>query len=151
MSLRRTPLKRTPMQRPRAKSPTTRKRQRDTGFPDAVKKLIHDRSGRRCEVRQACHGDAAVQIHHRRPRGAGGSSLAWVNQAANGLDVCSPCHTFIESAREYSEAHGWLVSMNKKLRPNEVPVLLVHDLEPLLLSDDGTWSRSTKGVTGNDE
>lgn len=145
MSLRRTPLKRTPMKRIRAKNQPTRKRQRDTGFPPAVKALIHERSGRRCEVRQACHGDTAVQIHHRRPRGAGGSSLAWVNQAANGLDVCSPCHTFIESAREYSEAHGWLVSMNKKLRPNEVPVLLTHSPDPVLLSDDGTFERPTKG------
>jgi len=145
MSLRRTPLQRTPMKRTRSKNQPTRKRQRDTGFPESVKKLIHERSGRRCEVRQACHGDAAVQIHHRRPRGAGGSSVAWVNQAANGLDVCSPCHAFIESAREFSEAHGWLVSMNKKLRPDEVPVLLVHDAEPVLLSDDGSFHRPAKG------
>ncbi|MDV6274060.1 hypothetical protein R3Q06_11170 [Rhodococcus erythropolis] len=145
MSLRRTPLQRTPMKRTRSKNQPTRKRQRDTGFPESVKKLIHERSGRRCEVRQACHGDAAVQIHHRRPRGAGGSSVAWVNQAANGLDVCVRCHTFIESAREFSEAHGWLVSMNKKLRPDEVPVLLAHDAVPVLLSDDGTIHRPTKG------
>lgn len=129
------------MKRARAKNQPTRKRQRDTGFPDAVKKLIHERSGRRCEVRQACHGDAAVQIHHRRPRGAGGSSLPWVNRAANGLHVCYPCHQFIEGAREHSEAHGWLVSMNKKRRPDEVPVLLVHDAEAVLLSDDGTFTR----------
>ncbi|MGC0365048.1 5-methylcytosine-specific restriction protein A [Rhodococcus sp. 27YEA15] len=148
MSLRRKPLTaRTSSARSRAKktTPPPRKRTRDTGFPPAVKVLIHARSGGRCEVQQQCRGAVAVHIHHRRPRGSGGSTLAWVSGAANGVDVCLACHAFIESARAYSEGHGWLVSMNRRRRSDEVPVLLVHDSEPVLLADDGTFHRPTEG------
>ncbi|WP_227979938.1 hypothetical protein [Nocardia spumae] len=95
------------------------------GFPAAVKAIVEARSGGICE-RDGC-GPAEV-IHHRRPRGAGGTSLPWVNQAANGFHVSNACHDWIEGrdpawSRIASADVGWLVSQHSGRTASEVPVL----------------------------
>lgn len=54
-------------------------------------------------------GSAGGQIHHRKPRGAGGTSDPAINGMANLVWVCQSCHSYIESHRNYAYADGWLV------------------------------------------
>ncbi|MBM4608097.1 HNH endonuclease [Rhodococcus hoagii] len=71
-----------------------------TGFPKKVRDLIEARAGGQCEAMWVltCNG-RPEQIHHRRPRGAGGSKAPAVNRAGNGIFICEPCHRLIESQR----------------------------------------------------
>lgn len=89
-----------------------------TGFSKAVRNLIVARSRGACEV---CFFGRVEQIHHRRPRGAGGSRRADTNQPANGLAVCSDCHRIAERDREIALANGWLVLQGHD--PALVPLL----------------------------
>lgn len=121
-----------PKRQPRPSKPN-----RD-GFPKQVKQIITDRSAGMCEL-DFC-GPAEV-IHHRRPRGSGGTSLDWVNQAANGFHVSAACHDRIEGrhpawSRTQSGALGWLVDLNASRRAADVPVL--YRGRWVLLRDDGS-------------
>jgi 5-methylcytosine-specific restriction protein A len=56
---------------------------------------IEARAKQSCEV---CGGVVgSFQIHHRRPRGMGGSKIEVVGSASNGVLVHPACHTRIES------------------------------------------------------
>lgn len=103
------------------------------GFPKQAKDIIETRSGGVCEI-DGC--GAAEVIHHRRPRGAGGTSLGWVNRAANGLHVSDACHLRIESNRMTAYVNGWLVSMNGNEISADVHVL--YRGRYVLLRDDGS-------------
>lgn len=92
-----------------------------TGFTADVRAIIIEREGGRCARCGALtlHGG---QIHHRRPRGMGGSS--WreaTNLPANGLHLCAVCHRMIERDRETAYKLGWLVHHYEL--PSEVLVL----------------------------
>jgi 5-methylcytosine-specific restriction protein A len=102
-----------------------------TAFPDAVRRIVEERSGGLCE---GCWFHPAEQIHHRRPRGMGGSKAPDTNTASNGLALCFPCHAWTESKRESAEQFGWLVPQGKS--PAEVPVLR-HGCDWVLLDDHG--------------
>ncbi len=65
-------------------------------------------------------------IHHRVPRGMGGSKLRWIGQASNGLTLCGTgttgCHGDVESNRDVAYKKGWLVRRHGILKPTAVPV-----------------------------
>lgn len=88
-------------------------------FTDRTRMLIHDRAGRRCEV---CGLTGATQIHHRQPRGMGGSGAQGIRSAANGLLVHTGCHQRIENNRSKSYLLGHLVKRGQQ--PEEVRVRL---------------------------
>lgn len=83
---------------------------KSTGFFGDARELITARSMCNCEAMIA---DVCVQrattIHHRLPRGMGGSRKALINKASNGIAVCDRCHDAIESRREWSYDNGFLV------------------------------------------
>lgn len=90
-----------------------------TGFSRRVRDQIMARANGACE---RCGITAqAYQLHHRRPRGMGGSSADDTNQASNGLCVCVTCHSEIEANREESLRFGWLVRQGQA--PDAVKVL----------------------------
>lgn len=64
--------------------------------------------------------------HHRRPRGAGGTSEPWVAQPPNCLILCGSgttgCHGWVESNRALATEYGLLVPLNGVDRPGDVPV-----------------------------
>lgn len=101
MTIRRTPLNRT--------REHTIKRRRPIGFAPAVHSLIIERSGGVCEK---CGNAVVDHHHHRRPRSAGGSRRESTNLASNALALCEPCHSDIESRRDWALVHGWLVNQN---------------------------------------
>ena len=77
-------------------------------------------------------------LHHRQPRGMGGTSK--VMTAAKGMLLCgtgvSGCHGYVESHRAEAMEKGWLISVNSRMQPAEVPVLTVWRTR-VLLTDDG--------------
>jgi 5-methylcytosine-specific restriction protein A len=77
----------------------------------ATREIVYGRAGLACEL---CHRPAYQgSVHHRRPRGMGGSKAKWLNMPANLLLVCgsgtSGCHGKIESYREMAYNAGWLL------------------------------------------
>lgn len=92
----------------------------------------------------------AWSIHHRRPRGAGGTSLAWVNEAANQIILCGSgttgCHGWVESRRAEARMAGFLVPLNGVLRADEVAIRH-KTLGLVLLNDEGGWTPVEEGPT----
>ena len=87
-------------------------------FTDEVRNAIRKRAKDRCEM---CGTVASYhQVHHRRPRGMGGSKDPASGTAANGLWVHPSCHTKIESNREQAYEKGYLVRQGQD--PAKVPV-----------------------------
>lgn len=78
-------------------------------------------------------------IHHRCPRGMGGSKIAWIGQAANGIVLCGTgttgCHGDVEAHRIAAVDDGLLVSRLGYLTAEDVPVRMRDGL--WLLDNDG--------------
>ena len=67
-------------------------------------------------------------MHHRRPRGAGGTKRLDVHSLAvlvlvHGHGTIG-CHWQIEDRRTEAEARGFLISMHSDVRPEDVPLVL---------------------------
>lgn len=88
-----------------------------TGFTKKVRDLVEERAGWWCE---RCGFVEWQQIHHRRPRGMGGSHRDDDNPSA-ALAVCVTCHADIETHRAEAREWGFLVPQHRN--PAEVPVL----------------------------
>lgn len=103
-------------------------------FSDKTRDLIRKRAKDKCEV---C-GSLALyhQVHHRRPRGMGGTKDAVAGCAANGVWVHPHCHAMIESNRADALEKGWLVSQSQD--PRKVP-FKKHD-GWAVLHEDGTYT-----------
>jgi hypothetical protein len=105
-----------------------------------VREQITRRANGMCEI---CFFYAAEHIHHRRPRGAGGSKAPDTNTAANGIALCTECHTWVESNRTKALEVGWLVRQGHD--PASVPMVRFGS-DWVLLNDDGTTT-AYKGGT----
>lgn len=97
--------------------------------------LLAQRSGGACEL---C-GQAATNAHHRAPRGMGGTTrnihtVEWL------LHICGSgttgCHGWIETHRERSYHHGWL--MRRHQRPETSPVW-IYGGALVILTPDGNY------------
>ncbi len=101
--------------------------------------LIEARAKGFCEY---CGREALTwQIHHRRPRGMGGTKRP--SGAANGVLVHGWCHTRIERERTESRSLGFLLYQGDN--PEVIPVLI--NQEWVRLYDDGTTSSCLAGRT----
>lgn len=85
-------------------------------------------------------------LHHRRPRGAGGSTLVWVNRPGNLILLCGDatstggCHAWVESNRDEARREGFLVPLNGIHISTMVPVMhAVHG--NCILDDNGGITR----------
>lgn len=99
-----------------------------------VGRLVVGRDGQ-C-VARATHTMAKVgeQIHHRRPRGMGGTRVSDSGCASNLIWVCRACHEWIESHRESAVANGWVIVHGME-RPQTLPLLYLGRW--MYLTDDG--------------
>lgn len=77
-----------------------------TGPNRAVVNVVLTRSDHHCE---RCGRARPDQIHHRKPRGAGGTSDPAINFPSNLLALCTMCHLEVERDRSVSYEQGWLV------------------------------------------
>lgn len=130
-----------PKRQPPREKKTSKAYRPPEGFPKRVQdEIIVPRSGGICEL-DGC--GRAVWFHHRRPRGCGGTSLEWVNRAANCLHVSDACHQLVEgrthgSSRKWSLALGWLISQNSDVIAADIKVF--YRGRWVLLADDGSVS-----------
>jgi len=132
-------VKRTPM----------RSRYRDTGPDRHTEMAVLHRHGYRCARCDAVIvGERGLDwvLHHRRPRGAGGSSLPDTNSPANLIPLHGPgadedCHGHVESHRAEALTFGWLVRQGAD--PASVPVLIEHGARRVLLDHDGDMTEVT--------
>lgn len=111
-------------------------RYRNTGPSSDVVDAVYERAMHSCEVCTESVGDRRGEdhhIHHRRPRGAGGSRRADTNSPANLLLLCPECHRQIEGHREVSFGMGWLLRQSQN--PVEVKVLVQRDRWVFLTAD----------------
>lgn len=67
-----------------------------------------------------CGGTNALQTHHRRARGMGGTRRADTNEPQNLVTVCASCHHRIELNRAHAYRLGLLVHQTEN--PAEVPI-----------------------------
>lgn len=91
------------------------------GFSPKTRQIIYERSGGLCEI---CYQSAfGGSVHHRQPRGMGGTASVKKNQPSNGLMTCgsgvSGCHGYLESHRAEAYAKGWLVRQHDD--PSSIP------------------------------
>lgn len=118
---------------------------------DHILAMLMARAGGACEARTPeCIADPRtgsldalprhkVSIHHRQPRGMGGTRRAHVHALPNLLLICGHgtigCHHYIEQHRTWAEDHGYLVphgSLRHPIDPADVPVVLWSGREVLL-------------------
>lgn len=129
--------------------PLVAKKKAHSGKPKAdgptrdVVEAVYERSGWICErdgsgvgpVRGVDH-----HIHHRRPRGNGGTVRPETNYPSNLLLLCPTCHedgkTGVESQRTAAMAAGWLVPQH--IDPATVPVV-IHGPRLVYLTQDGRY------------
>ena len=81
-------------------------------------------------------------LHHRMPRGRGGTRRAFVGQAANGVLLCGSgvtgCHGWVEAHRREAIEDGFIVSAIGRAKPDEVEIF--HALHGrVLLLDEAPW------------
>lgn len=96
---------------------------RKTGPSKAQADLVIARAGGLCEAEfvDECNGQAE-QMHHRRPRGMGGTRRKDINSPAGILHICFPCHQAIEMYRLVARERGFLVSQHSSVLVSHVPV-----------------------------
>lgn len=100
--------------------------------------LVAARNGGRC---LRC-GRPGSQIHHRLPRGAGGTSNPKINSPSNLVWLDFACHAEIESHRTVSYRTGWLV--RRGADPAEQYLINLHD-QMIMLLPDGTMTVNDLG------
>lgn len=111
-----------------------------SSFAPRVRQVVIDRSMGRCERCGVGVGVDNSEIHHRLPRGMGGSRDAMLGQPANALRLCRSCHRYVEGNTEDVYDHGWKVRHGQI--PAQVPVLMVtpYGRGPWLLDDFGCYT-----------
>jgi len=116
---------------------------------EKTRRLVLERAGNACEIRvtDECRaaagtllGPSGYSIHHRRPRGMGGTNLGWINDPHNLLALCGDgtqgCHGWIESHRRMAYTNGWLLP---SFAHPEAYALLLHDGRTVRLLPDATY------------
>lgn len=77
----------------------------------------------------------AHDVHHRRPRQMGGTSHAWINQPANLICLCRPCHRWAEEHYAEAVAQGYRIPF--RLTAEECPITNVNG-QQVYLTNEGT-------------
>jgi 5-methylcytosine-specific restriction protein A len=104
-------------------------------FTEKTRKTIEQRAAGMCEV---CGSTVRTpQIHHRKPRGMGGTKKVESRSPANGLYVHLACHERIERNRTDAYTNGYLVHQYDS--SEQIPVLTARGW--VLLLDDGTTTK----------
>lgn len=109
---------------------------RKTGPTRETVARVLERDGYAC---RRC-GHDPQQVHHRKPRGMGGTRDPRINACSNLVALCQVCHTYIEMNRAWARSEGWLVQ--QWADPETIP--LVSRGRVLWLTDDG--QAITKGM-----
>lgn len=88
---------------------------------DRARSYVRGRDGFVCQM---CGNHLGVgSIHHRKPKGMGGSAL--LEQASNLVTLCGSdnvtgCHGKAHSNPRWARNHGWIVA--RSMEPTEIPI-----------------------------
>lgn len=108
-----------------------------TRIPGKIRRLVDERDFNRCVVCGEWTQGRTYSLHHRRPRGMGGTRKP--DTPANLITVCGDgtvgCHEWIETNRSEASENGWLVSAYRD--PADIPVIYPDGL-PYYLDPDGS-------------
>lgn len=101
---------------------------------EAARSLVRSRDGHRCQMCGQSIVDTPSAIHHRIPKGMGGSAL--LEHASNLIRLCGNgnadgCHGFAHSNPEWARAMGWIL-----WRSQDSMVVPVHTIEGWYTLDD---------------
>lgn len=107
-----------------------------TGPTAKTVQLVKARAANRCERCGRSVENVRAAVHHRRPRGMGGTIRPGTNCPSNLLLLDEACHLSVESSRQISRERGWLVRQEHD--PSRVPVWLAGRGWHLLTADGGT-------------
>lgn len=78
--------------------------------------------------------DVFSELHHRRPRGAGGTKRPETNLPSNLIWLCRECHVWVESHRKEARTFGYLVAQHE----TPASVAVAHHCWLVFLTDDAT-------------
>lgn len=123
-----------------AASGKKRRPPRETGPGVATRRLVATRAGGCCERCGKPITGSAYSMHHRKPRGMGGTSDPAINSPANLVLLCGSattpdgCHTTVEKFRKVALFMGFIVRQSAD--PEAVPIKLIHGW--FLLRPDGS-------------
>lgn len=120
---RRSSLTRSPLKRTSGGERVRTPRKRSRSGPNAETRLaVYERDGGRC-CRCTARVSGSGSIHHRTPRGMGGTDRPAINHPTNLLLLCGTgttgCHGWVESNRDTARAQGYLVASWEE--PETVP------------------------------
>ena len=90
-------------------------------------------------------GHAGTEVHHRRGRGAGGTSVDPHNLARLVL-LCGPCHQRVESYRAEAYASGFAIRRSEPDSDEQIPLTDLHG-RTVCLTDDGEVIPILKGAS----
>lgn len=120
---------------------------RRTGPTEETRALVVARARYRCEVCGIALdlGWSGFSVHHRTPRGMGGSRDPRLNLPSNLLALCGSgttgCHGRVERDRAVAVDNGWIVP--RWADPAEFPVLVFGD-RWVILTEHGTCEAVTE-------
>lgn len=110
-----------------------RRKSRPTGPDVATRELVRWRDRDQC---RRC-GAQTWQIHHRKPRGMGGTRDPLINGPSNLVLLCGTgttgCHGWVETNRTEARLQGWLVSQYADPRYQPID----HEGRLAFLTEDG--------------
>ena len=114
---------------------------RDTGPDPEARRLVAARSGGVCE---RCRRALAVDVHHRRARGMGGTGAAGINSLSNLVHLCRACHGWVEADLGAASASGWKIPLGEDPAvASTVPVVDVNGQETILTDAGTRWVHVT--------
>lgn len=93
--------------------------------------VVRIRANGHCERCGISIVNRPASIHHRRPRGMGGTRAEGINTPENCVVLCGSgttgCHGWVESYRETAIEEGWLLPRRDQRDPAEAPVFAEGD------------------------
>lgn len=103
---------------------------------EAARRIVHNRDAGRCLMCGFVVTHRLRSVHHRTPKGMGGSAL--LESPTNLVTLCGlgnadGCHGKAHSNPEWARNHGWIVS--RSLNPTEIPIDMYDGW--FTLTDDG--------------
>lgn len=103
---------------------------------EAARRLVRARDGSRCQMCGVNLEGRRGSVHHRTPKGMGGS--AKLESPANLVTLCGSgttgCHSKAHANPHWARLHGWIVS--RSFDPVEIPVDMFDGWHYLM--DDGS-------------
>lgn len=105
-------------------------------IPAANRRLVYERASGHCE--RCCMTTTVPHLHHRRPKGLGGSSAPDRHAVSNLAHLCPTCHREVHANPRMSAEDGWIVPRSSGLAPAAVPVVNLLG-SSAWLSDDGQY------------